>query len=798
MKISNDDQQYGYKDKNTNTSRSSSCSIDDSSSSSSASSSSQQSTAPKFTGSSTNAIATPSRSETLKKQSADQVITPSTSVIQSEPLVDSSRQQQLHKGSMPLASNKNHDVRITTKFQGEKDDVEREAQEKGHEKIVSRTSEAGITSSTISISSSNHTRAVLTNLEEEEGRQGGASTNTAEEIHQNCPSSPRKHSTNATLLDEEEQQQQTRKPSCDSSSGGIDQPETSYVDRAEESHLPASRGEQDLISFYLNGQVVGPFPLKLQTMLRLAEKLGMQDIIGWQPHGRSFCIRNPARFEAGLMKRFFKQKELASFRRQLNLYDFKRIKYGPDSGSYYHEMFLRGKPFHAYKMIRTKVKGTGGAVGNSSNRHDNENEPNFYRMPFLPPCLNEYIASVSTDGSNSDTVAASLAAVGFGDVTAGTVGGGQTLMIPSSGVMSAPQQVGSDVFNAASSILSDHVRNQQHARQQQGQQQQQQTISNAANLLPFFNVGLNQTFPSNVVNNINLYTSTLTGQSQSHPAPTFLSPESLLQHRNTLVNSDLRSYFLGGAATGTGAANLQPNSNIANILDMMLTYNQGPNIPSTLSPIGHAMNNDCSNTNAGQVTSNLVGQMAFLSGSSNNPMNFPNNLNASTNDLLNLYNQLQYNNLNARDRAWLEEGLASSMIMGNSNHVRMPGNNAVDPSHNNSRDLFSNHNYNPALDPSSRLGFSGGDTNQQIVGPNLGFFLGTQMQAHGNTSQNTMANNLSASTVANNASTTNPTIERAAIHRHHQTTMQSESNIRIPPATEQIENPNKPDHRTGN
>jgi Heat shock transcription factor len=107
----------------------------------------------------------------------------------------------------------------------------------------------------------------------------------------------------------------------------------------------------------------------------------LQHIIGWQPHGRSFCIRNPGEFESGLMTTFFAQTQLTSFRRQLNLYDFKRITHGPDAGSYYHELFMRGKPLHAYRIKRTKVKGTKYRSTSSP-----EEEPDFYSMPALPPC----------------------------------------------------------------------------------------------------------------------------------------------------------------------------------------------------------------------------------------------------------------------------------------------------------------------------------------------------------------------------------------------------------------------------
>lgn len=80
------------------------------------------------------------------------------------------------------------------------------------------------------------------------------------------------------------------------------------------------------------------------------------------------------------MGKFFKQTKLTSFRRQLNLYDFQRITHGRDAGSYYHELFLRGRPLLAKRMVRRKVKGT--KIRASSSPDD---EPNFYKMIPMEP-----------------------------------------------------------------------------------------------------------------------------------------------------------------------------------------------------------------------------------------------------------------------------------------------------------------------------------------------------------------------------------------------------------------------------
>jgi len=126
------------------------------------------------------------------------------------------------------------------------------------------------------------------------------------------------------------------------------------------------------------GGVAKPFPLKLYHMLQQVDKEDIADIISWQPHGRCFHVRKPKAFVSQVLHRFFQQKKLASFQRQLNLYGFNRITAGPDKGSYYHEFFLRGKGFLIQNIYRIKVKGTGARLASNPDA-----EPNFYDMPFL-------------------------------------------------------------------------------------------------------------------------------------------------------------------------------------------------------------------------------------------------------------------------------------------------------------------------------------------------------------------------------------------------------------------------------
>ena len=163
-----------------------------------------------------------------------------------------------------------------------------------------------------------------------------------------------------------------------------------YTDRSNSIIETLTDSDKKMLRLYEENAVIGgPFPVKLQIILKVTEILGQQHIISWLPHGRSFMIHRPREFEEKIMGEFFKQTKLSSFKRQLNLYDFQRVTRGTDCGSYYHEMFLRGKPLLAKRMTRRKIKGTkhipssSNALTSSNTGDDHDRVPDFYSMPFV-------------------------------------------------------------------------------------------------------------------------------------------------------------------------------------------------------------------------------------------------------------------------------------------------------------------------------------------------------------------------------------------------------------------------------
>ena len=121
---------------------------------------------------------------------------------------------------------------------------------------------------------------------------------------------------------------------------------------------------------------VQTFPMKLVQLLLEVDAF---DCVTWLPHGRSFRVLDSDL----LMKKFspqtFKATLYRSFERQLNIWGFKRFTCGVDFNSYYHPMFLRGKPNLAMNMTRKMCK-----LGCKPRPNPGE-EPDFYALSMLRP-----------------------------------------------------------------------------------------------------------------------------------------------------------------------------------------------------------------------------------------------------------------------------------------------------------------------------------------------------------------------------------------------------------------------------
>lgn len=95
------------------------------------------------------------------------------------------------------------------------------------------------------------------------------------------------------------------------------------------------------------------FPEKLYRMMEDMESEGRTDVISFSPSGTSLFIHRAETLSAEVLPRFFRHSSIASFKRQMRMYGFRKISQGPDEGAFSHKFFIKGRPDLAKQIRRT-------------------------------------------------------------------------------------------------------------------------------------------------------------------------------------------------------------------------------------------------------------------------------------------------------------------------------------------------------------------------------------------------------------------------------------------------------------
>ncbi|CAM9608037.1 unnamed protein product, partial [Sphacelaria rigidula] len=76
-------------------------------------------------------------------------------------------------------------------------------------------------------------------------------------------------------------------------------------------------------------------------------------VIAWNAQGTAFHVKDVETFSEQTLTRYYRHSKFSSFQRQLNLYSFRKIVKGPDTGGYAHPMFHRDRPDDLYHVRRS-------------------------------------------------------------------------------------------------------------------------------------------------------------------------------------------------------------------------------------------------------------------------------------------------------------------------------------------------------------------------------------------------------------------------------------------------------------
>jgi len=86
---------------------------------------------------------------------------------------------------------------------------------------------------------------------------------------------------------------------------------------------------------------ITPFLAKTYEILM---KNDYEEIVCWCHDGQGFIVRDIVKFETIILPKYFKHNKFSSFTRQLNMYDFHKLRHKSHQKEFRHVFFARGKP----------------------------------------------------------------------------------------------------------------------------------------------------------------------------------------------------------------------------------------------------------------------------------------------------------------------------------------------------------------------------------------------------------------------------------------------------------------------
>lgn len=108
----------------------------------------------------------------------------------------------------------------------------------------------------------------------------------------------------------------------------------------------------------------------LQKTYDMLSNNSLSSIVSWNSDGTEFIIQSMNEFSEKVLPMYFKHSNFASFIRQLNMYDFHKLRSGTQEHIYQHPLFLKGRS-DLLKEIKRKTSDSAWPIMTKSSQKSN-------------------------------------------------------------------------------------------------------------------------------------------------------------------------------------------------------------------------------------------------------------------------------------------------------------------------------------------------------------------------------------------------------------------------------------------